>query len=282
MARRTGLSMMLALLVLACVGAPAGAATPFAIREFALQWEQGEGTVQNYWGPPASSTVPLYEQYVQSPNGQRLVQYFDKGRMESNRPGAPITNGLLTVELITGRAQVGDAQFEQRDPARISVAGDPDNVFPLYSDMRSFTVANIQATRAADRLAGPMGITSPYPAGAADSGAQIVGTDTLTGYHVPRVFSDYRAKTGLLTVGYAVTEPVWVTIKVGGISKVVMVQGFERRVLTYTPSNTPLFVVEFGNIGQHYYNWRHAPGSSSAPVPQRPQPFPPIFAPAGP
>lgn len=34
-------------------------------------------------------------------------------------------------------------------------------------------------------------------------------------------------------------------------------QGFERRVLTYTPSNPTAFRVEFGNIGQHYLLWRY-------------------------
>jgi hypothetical protein len=37
----------------------------------------------------------------------------------------------------------------------------------------------------------------------------------------------------------------------------VMVQVFERRVLTYTADNPPAFQVEMGNIGQHYYQWRY-------------------------
>ena len=34
-------------------------------------------------------------------------------------------------------------------------------------------------------------------------------------------------------------------------------QAFERRVLTFTPSNAATFQVEFGNIGSHYYTWRY-------------------------
>jgi hypothetical protein len=37
----------------------------------------------------------------------------------------------------------------------------------------------------------------------------------------------------------------------------VLVQPFERRVLTYTPSNAPAWRVEMGNIGRHYYEWRY-------------------------
>src|SRR5205823_12000219 len=32
---------------------------------------------------------------------------------------------------------------------------------------------------------------------------------------------------------------------------------YERRVLTYVPSNVPGFQVEMGNIGLHYFDWRY-------------------------
>jgi hypothetical protein len=35
---------------------------------------------------------------------------------------------------------------------------------------------------------------------------------------------------------------------------------FERRVLTYTPDEQPMWRVQMGNVGQHYYIWRY--GSS--------------------
>ena len=37
----------------------------------------------------------------------------------------------------------------------------------------------------------------------------------------------------------------------------VLVQPFERRVLTYTPSNAAGWHVEMGNVGRHYYSWRY-------------------------
>jgi WD40 repeat protein len=37
----------------------------------------------------------------------------------------------------------------------------------------------------------------------------------------------------------------------------VLVQLFERRVLTYTPANSAEFKVEMGNVGQHYFQWRY-------------------------
>src|SRR4051794_4965628 len=65
-----------------------------------------------YWGPQPNS-AGLIEQDVDVPGGTRLVQYFDKSRMELNNPSANpndqffVTNGLLTVELISGRMQTG-------------------------------------------------------------------------------------------------------------------------------------------------------------------------------
>ena len=58
-------------------------------------------------------------------------------------------------------------------------------------------------------------------------------------------------------VGLPITEAYWVTAMVGGKSKTVLVQAFERRVLTYTPDNPEGFRVEMGNVGLHYLAWRY-------------------------
>ena len=42
-----------------------------------------------------------------------------------------------------------------------------------------------------------------------------------------------------------------------GVERDVLVQIYERRVLTYTPANPPEWQVEMGNVGRHYYLWRH-------------------------
>jgi hypothetical protein len=87
--------------------------------------------------------------------------------------------------------------------------------------------------------------------------ANITAFDDATKHNVPGVFANYRDKAGLATIGYAKSEPFLAMVKVGGVQKQVMVQVFERRVLTYTPTNDPAFQVEMGNIGQHYYRWRY-------------------------
>ena len=60
----------------------------------------------------------------------------------------------------------------------------------------------------------------------------------------------------------------------------VLVQAYERRDLTYVPTNQPGWQVEMANIGQHYFDWRYrnygiCPGT--VPV----TPTPPVPAPTG-
>jgi hypothetical protein len=53
------------------------------------------------------------------------------------------------------------------------------------------------------------------------------------------------------------SEPFWMRARVGGEETWVLVQAFERRVLTYTPTNPIAYQVEMGNVGQHYHAWRY-------------------------
>jgi hypothetical protein len=53
------------------------------------------------------------------------------------------------------------------------------------------------------------------------------------------------------------TEAYWTSVLVAGMPSQVLVQVFERRVLTYTPSNPVGWTVEAGNVGRHYYQWRY-------------------------
>ncbi len=57
--------------------------------------------------------------------------------------------------------------------------------------------------------------------------------------------------------GLPITEAYWTEVHVGGVKTDVLVQCFERRCLTYTPSNPENWRVEMGNVGQHYFKWRY-------------------------
>src|SRR5690242_9936355 len=107
--RITGSLLMLAGLLAAA--APARAADEPA---FHAVWERadypvlaGQAARSWLWGPAPFATVR--EPLAESPGGTRLVQYYDKARMEINDPQADpatpwyVTNGLLVVEMVAGR-----------------------------------------------------------------------------------------------------------------------------------------------------------------------------------
>ncbi len=256
----------------AWLSVPANAATNFADPAFQQQWTTGEAITPNFWGPLTLAQDGRQEPYVEATGGMRLVQYFDKARMEKKNDGG-VTNGLLATELITGRLQRGDNTFDQGTPAGIPVAGDPDNLGPTYASINANkanlldNAANITNAPATKALKGD-GTFGSFTNATADPNTIIATFDTTTSHNVPKAFVDYRNKAGLLTIGLAISESFWSNVKVGGTLKDVLIQPFERRVLTYTPTNPDPFKVEFGNIGQHYYTWRYlSPGVFSTPTP---------------
>jgi hypothetical protein len=70
----------------------------------------------------------------------------------------------------------------------------------------------------------------------------------------------------LFSVGLPLTEPYWTRAKVAGVEREVLVQAFERRILTYTPANPAAFQVEMGNVGLHYFTWRYGSGPNNLAV----------------
>jgi Tol biopolymer transport system component len=317
MSARTLLTSLRAALLVAVLGALGSAALPaqaapwagdrqqFASPRFAQVWNLADLAVQQgrtnrswTWGP--HPWFDYHEVYKQSPNGLRLVQYFDKARMEITDPATTsgplggVTNGLLVVELVSGHLKLGDGigpdQNQALPPAdRIPVAGDipPLNdtnpTTPSYASFRN--VATIDnGYRDPNRLGQRVGTTFVGDGAigfdqelAAMPGTDIVAYEDVTGHNVPRIFDDFRNAgpvPAIAAFGYPITDAYWITARVGGRERQVLVQLFERRTLTYTPSNPAAFRVEMGNVGQHYFLWRYSLGQPWAvPDPQLPITF---------
>jgi len=268
--RRAGGGVVLGLLLSLVLVLPSLSAAGFANPAFNALWSKTDanpGGRTYVWGP-SSFTDGISEDYKEAQGGKRVVQYFDKGRMELGASNT-VTAGLLTVELITGKQQNGDATYAAKDPAKVPVAGDTDNTFPTYADL-----AKVQP---AEQNNNGKPVTKQYKSDGSfgaydtkgDAQAVTAAFDDATKHNLPKAFADFRNAPdfgGLSAIGLAITEPVWATVKVGGAQKDVLMQGFERRVLTYTPSNPAGFKVEYGNIGRAYYGWRYPTGTTPGPA----------------
>ncbi|MDQ2785882.1 MAG: C40 family peptidase [Chloroflexota bacterium] len=240
----------------------------YAARTFQKQWHTDEAIAPNLWGP--SLVVPKPEAYRDLPGGYRLVQYFDKGRMElANPKDGTVTNGLLATELITGQIQIGNDTFESHDPAAIPIAGDPDSPGPTYATLngRAATLLAPASSHIGMSVSATVSaagdVSEADPTSSADvrktarADTTLSAYDSVTQHNVPAVFAAYRARTGVGVIGYAKSEPFVATVKIAGVQRQVITQVFERRVLTYNAANSDAFKVEMGNIGQHYYRWRY-------------------------
>lgn len=224
------------------------------------------------WGPQIfrSGTEP----YIEAPNGQRDTWYFDKARMEITQPDADpqaawfITTGLLVRELISGNLQIGDTLIEQYQPANVPIAGDLDA--PLdqtitYLDLQSLASLD-NNHRVPSRIADNAIVTEVV--GKSGTVAQdermlqydvyLRAYDEVLGHNLPDVFVQALSADQLLYIaGRPLTEPYWTTVPVNGAPTDVLLQAFERRVLTYTPSNPEGWQVEWGNVGRQYAQWRY-------------------------
>jgi len=285
-------------LLLGVLAQQAAAATPaFASSAFQKQWQTIETVRPNFWGPVLFD-VPgppgQHEPYKEAPGGTRLVQYFNKARMELTNPATGrVTNGLLTVELKSGKVQVGDTTFVPVEstpgiahpeppgtPAAGKIAGDGYDG-PSYADLNQLAERDpIGPEQQADKalMAGtPMrynaatGRFAPttdlpplnIPPGPVYS-AFVGDPGNRYGQYVFRPFYDFIRALPLSmdqTTGFPISPLIVADVSVGGKTTTVLIQAFERRVLTFNPKNVDAYKVEFGNIGRHYYEWRYKPGA---------------------
>jgi hypothetical protein len=286
---RRPVSVLLLAALIAVTGLPAIAAQP-ANDSFFRTWERTERPVMDrattrtwMWGPDGV-TGAISEPYIEAPGGYREVQYFDKTRMEINNPLADpddpwhVTNGLLATELITGRIQIGHLTHVEREPSDSQIAGDRHPESPTYRDLSYFLDAEStpSGTRLTLRLtvnpdAAPSLEHDPV---LADFGVDAVYAVPQTGHTVAAPFWEFMTSDGIVreqgvnvqgplfsdpffATGFPITDAYWVHVPVGGEWTDVLLQCFERRCLTYTPSNPDGWKIEAGNIGRHYHEFRY-------------------------
>jgi len=238
-----------------------GPATNFIDPAFGTVWSRtdemvaiGKANRTWMWGP--SGLFGRAEVYQQANGGARQVQYFDKARMEItdwNRERSNpwfVTNGLLVREMIEGKMQIGDAEFMGRAPADIGVVGDAgDAQAPTYASFAG--VLDRVPDRTGQTATSLLRRNGSIETVAARPEAGLATYVPETGHHIAQVFHDFLLSRGpvgdgtredtlvdwVFAMGYPVSEPYWTRVHVGGVEQDVLVQAFQRRVLTFTPSN---------------------------------------------
>jgi hypothetical protein len=228
------------------------------------------------WGP-----APRFigqEAFSEGPGGRHQVLYYDKSRMEVNDgridPSTPnyVTNGLLTVELISGEIQTGrTARVRARAAATIPVAGDARAYNPLTPDYAALAgVASIHGEHQAASRIGQAVDDAIDAHGTVSKDSAHAGLTRYaayagqTGHNIPALFDTYlRGMQGTYgfdwttVLGYPITEAYWTQMRVNGQDHAVLVQAYQRRVLTYTPDFPQTWQIQQGNVGQHYLEWRY-------------------------
>jgi hypothetical protein len=278
--------------------APANVPDNFADDAFKNIWMRTDSLVDDgsvkrsyFWGPTPGFTTS--EDYAEGPNGKHLVQYFDKSRMEINNPNGDknnpfyVTNGLLTEELIYGRVQTGNNMYDYTYPAEIDLASDTDDLnAPTYASFRS--VVDVPSdSRVSVTIADTINRQGLVGADPAYTGYNVKYAyyEPATKHNIPDVFWQFLNQTGpvveggkvvsaklsdpyFYATGYPISEAYWANVKIAGANNVaVLIQPYERRVLTYVPTAPEGFKVQMGNIGQHYYAWRYSGAGKPTPPP---------------
>ncbi|MDQ6695204.1 MAG: hypothetical protein M3014_12420, partial [Chloroflexota bacterium] len=215
-----------------------------------------------------------------------------KGRMEVNDPGGNrttswfVTSGLLVTEMVTGQMQTGNATFEKHSPAIVPVAGDAGSVSaPTYASFSSLLGPAAKGL-AVDKLIARDGTLSPLSLPGDPNLSASSAYDDVTKHNIPSVFNSWMHSSGtvledgklltglpfdpLYVLGRPISEAYWADVPVNGTPTRVLMQLYERRALTYNPSNAPQWRVEMANVGRAYYSWRYGvtalPGAISGEV----------------
>ncbi len=270
------------------------ASVPFADRAFQAVWERTDAPVALgkaerswYWGPQPGTS--RQEPYSAGQGGTRLVQYFDKARMEINNISSDrnspwfVTTGLLVAEMVSGKRQVGDHDYTRLPPAEIALGGDglsTDPDAPTYTSFRGVASIGAPGSNRAVRVVGQLVTATISRSGRLGSnqalglypGAMLGAYSDAFGHNIPSAMWEFLNLKGLISsggklidgqsiadwvyvMGYPISEPYWARVKIGGVYNDVLFQLYERRTLAYIPSFTKDWQVQMGNVGQHYYRW---------------------------
>ncbi len=254
---------------------PAGVAKldPAAITRWrAADYDIWRGAAQRTWTWGPDVLAIRQEPYAGVPNGVRTVYYFDKSRMEINDPqgdrASPwfVTNGLLVREMLAGQVQTGDKTTTAQAAPTVPLAGEtPNSIAVTYAAIGRVASLTPGQNKAQDRSGTMITATIDRDGAIAnepwlDGAARYGHYEPTLGHNVADVFWKWlgtQPVDWIYAVGYPLSEPYWTSARINGEDVWVLVQAFERRVLTFVPTADAGWQIEAGNVGRHYFEWRY-------------------------
>ncbi len=273
----------------------------FSTAEIQQEWERfdlpiaaGQTERTWTWGEQANPSL-LNEPWVTAPLAQQGVQYFDKGRLVLEVPSGsliPVFSTQLTYDIVTemmmGTIATGnDVAGSDMPAASMPVAGDlENNSGPTYSAMALVQYADPLPydTVITERIDLAGSVTSDDALQSYDVRAGEISA--ATNHRIADVFWEFLTSSGIVwqddeftdqplydltnnplaMTGQPITEAFWTTVPVLGMEHDVLIQCFERRCMTYTPTNPEAWQIEFNNAGQHYVEWRYRQSAFGRPT----------------
>lgn len=217
------------------------------------------------WG--AGPIVSIVEPFSGAPGNRRLVEYFERGRMELASEAADVasrvTTGLLVREMATGSVQVGYEAFVQGAPAALPIFGassaEPGErvTYAAFADDARRQAPDRTGAEVVGWIAATGVTERPAP-----ERVTLQRYDAQTGHNIPGITDSWLATaplgalSPLEALGHPITEPYWLESGKGPLG-VSLVQLFERRVVVYTPGLPEGERFTLTNSGRHYYQWRY-------------------------
>lgn len=173
-----------------------------------------------------------------------FAQYFEKGRLEDHTGESPDPNWQFLYGLLVDEMQLA------RVP--LPVGGEQSTV--------NYTVIN-QLAQEAVRVPAPAGFTGGNVTNS-DGSVFVPYSQSLRpgpGHNISPIFWPYINRTDIFPggwlhdIGLPMTEAVPAVVTKGNLAnRQIMVQVFQRTILTYDPLNPPEFQVERANVGTDY------------------------------
>jgi hypothetical protein len=213
------------------------------------------------WGSePLSWRV---EPYAGAPNNRRVVQYFERGRMEVETGSNQVTLGSLARELTIGEIDLGDGVVQERQSPDISIdSGEIDSRVPTYLTLSRF-VGQREEDRTGERITSWIDRSGVVSRSSTPQVLRFGEYVEESGHNLPDVTvqlfdqSEFQDRKWIEYLGYPITEPFWTEFRRKDEMLPSLVQVFERRVLIYSPDLEASRAFTIASSGRHYSWWRY-------------------------